>query len=104
MNRTFWRDFITGLTALAGLIGLVGALMLFGELRPLTERSYDFRLQLDNAAGLGETAPVLLNGVRVGSIKMVESDPRDGSLLTVQIQRGINIPRQAVVQSRIRGR
>lgn len=71
--------------------------MLFGELRPLTERSYDFRLQLDNAAGLGETAPVLLNGVRVGSIKMVESDPRDGSLLTVQIQRGINIPRQAVV-------
>jgi phospholipid/cholesterol/gamma-HCH transport system substrate-binding protein len=97
MNRTFWRDFLTGLTAIAGLLGLIAALMLFGELRWLTERNYTFRLQLDNAAGLGETGPVLLNGVRVGSISKVEPDPRDGSLLTVQIRNDVQIPRESIV-------
>jgi phospholipid/cholesterol/gamma-HCH transport system substrate-binding protein len=97
MNRTFWRDFLTGATAIAGLLGVIGAFMLFGELRWLTERSYSFRLQLDNAAGLGETGPVLLNGVKVGSIAKVEPDPRDGSLLTLQVQTDIKIPRESVV-------
>lgn len=97
MNRAFWRDFLTGITAIAGLLGLVGTLMLFGEMRFLTERTYAFRLQLDNAAGLGQTAPVLLNGVKVGSVEKVESDPRAGSLLTVQLQNDVTIPRASVV-------
>ena len=58
MNKTLLRDFLTGLTALLGLAGLVVMLMIFGELNSVIERTYAFQVTVSNAGGLAETSSV----------------------------------------------
>lgn len=92
--KTYTRDILTGLTAIAGLLGLATMLMLFGELRGLTEKTYTFNLRLDSARGLLSGGPVTLNGVRSGTIAEVRNaaDPLRGVEVTVQIRHGVQIP------------
>ncbi len=98
-DTTLFREFLTGLFALAALVGLAATLMLFGETANILERNYRFTVVLGNSAGLGETSPVRLNGVKVGQIKSakVRTPPAVGVELLVEIKSSIRIPRCAIV-------
>ncbi|TVQ62612.1 MAG: MCE family protein [Phycisphaerales bacterium] len=93
MTRT-GRDVLIGLTVIAGFVGLVVMLALFGELSKLTERDYTFEVQLDTARGLSGSSVVTVNGVRVGSMKSLTptEDPRDGVVATLAVREGTVIP------------
>ncbi len=93
MTRT-GRDVLIGLTVLAGFVGLVVMLALFGELSKLTERDYTFQIQLDTARGLSGSSIVTVNGVRVGSMQSLApaDDPRDGVVATLAVREGTVIP------------
>jgi phospholipid/cholesterol/gamma-HCH transport system substrate-binding protein len=99
MERTAWRDFLTGLTALAGLAGLFAMLIIFGELKPLAERNYTFTIAMTNAGGLDDSSPVRLDGVKVGQVtrSSVAARPTPGAVVTVRVRKGVDIPRSAVV-------
>lgn len=93
------RDFLTGVTVIAGIIALVFLLFVFGELTELTSKTYKFNVQVSNAGGLAESSRITLNGVRVGKIESatVAPPPEQGALLTLKIQAGTVIPRAAQV-------
>ncbi|MBL0926310.1 MAG: MCE family protein [Phycisphaerales bacterium] len=88
------RDFLVGGTAIIGLLGLAGMLMAFGELRFRAPQQYQVFLNLPDAGGLNPAGKVFLNGVRVGTIASTrnQADPRDGVVVTLDIQKGVNIP------------
>ncbi len=97
MNRTLFRDFLTGLTSLLGLVGLIVMLMLFGELNSVVERNYSFQVTVSNAGGLAETSPVTLDGVKIGRVNKLESVQGVGARMTLQVREGVRIPRRASV-------
>jgi phospholipid/cholesterol/gamma-HCH transport system substrate-binding protein len=97
VNRTLLRDFFTGLTALAGLVGLVFVLILFGEMTGVAERNYPFKVTISNAAGLAETSPVTIDGVRVGRVTKLEAVQGVGARVHVLVKQGVRIPRKAAV-------
>jgi len=89
-----FKEFLTGVFALAALIGLAVTLILFGETANILQRHYRFTVLLGNSAGLGETSPVRLNGVKVGQIKraVVRTPPEIGVELLVEVRRDVQIP------------
>lgn len=103
MNRLFLRDFLTGLTALAALAGIVWLLVFFGEITPqLMQKEYEFQMRVANAGGLDDTSPVMLNGVKVGQVKSASvTDGREGlgfgAVLRVAVKQGVNIPKSAAI-------
>lgn len=86
------RDTLVGLTAIAGAVGLAMMLMLFGEFR--TTATYPILVRMDTAGGLSKVSAVMLNGVRVGSVRRIRTaeDPRDGVVLDLAIREGVTIP------------
>lgn len=94
MKSPFLRDLLTGLTTLAGLVGLVVMLWLFGELRDVGTTYYEFTLRLNVATGLTTTSPVALNGVRVGTVRSLTlaGDPTQGAFVRVKVKESVRIP------------
>lgn len=94
MKNSLGRDFLTGLTALVGLVGLVVTLWLIGDLKDVVQKTYTFTLELNNASTLGETSRVALNGVKVGGVLKARNldNPADGVVLTLKINQGVRIP------------
>jgi ABC-type transporter Mla subunit MlaD len=99
MNKGLIRDFLVGLTALVGATGLVITLMLVGELGGLTGGQYSFIVTMTNAAGITDTSPVTLNGVRVGQVRQtrVRALPETGAEIEVRVREGVVIPRNAKI-------
>jgi phospholipid/cholesterol/gamma-HCH transport system substrate-binding protein len=99
MKPTVIRDFLTGATALVGLAGLVIMLILFGEMANFTQKNYRFYVTVTTAAGLADSSPVTLNGVKVGQIieAKVAEPPASGARLRVRIRQDTPIPRGAKV-------
>jgi phospholipid/cholesterol/gamma-HCH transport system substrate-binding protein len=93
--KTYTRDALTGLTAIAGLLGLATTLMLFGELRGLSEEFFTFHLRLDSARGLLSGGPVTISGVRSGEVAKVENaaDPTKGVELEIRMKEGAKVPK-----------
>jgi phospholipid/cholesterol/gamma-HCH transport system substrate-binding protein len=93
------RDFMTGITALVGLFGLILMLILFGEITDLGKKFYTFRVHVTNAGGLSGTSAVTLNGVKVGQVVSTDVIPPPGlgAELKVKVQDGIRIPRVAKI-------
>lgn len=98
MQRNF-RDMLVGLTVIVGLAGVAALLVLFGELSLGKPPSYRIALQLNQVSGLTTASRVSLNGVVVGSISsiVVSPNPRDGAIVTLQIQEPVRIPRDAEI-------
>jgi phospholipid/cholesterol/gamma-HCH transport system substrate-binding protein len=94
MKNAFMRDLLTGLTTLAGLVGLVVMLWLFGELKDVGVKYYEFVIRLNVATGLTSTSPVALNGVRVGTVRQITlaEDPTQGAFVRVKVKEGTRIP------------
>lgn len=90
------RDFLTGLTAIVGIAGLVLMLFLFGELRGLGQETYTFTLRMTTARGLAPVSPVTLNGVLVGNIAQISTRPAPdvGVDVTVRVLADIRVPRE----------
>ncbi|MFM9956913.1 MAG: MlaD family protein [Phycisphaerales bacterium] len=93
------RDFVIGSTAIVGLVGLGVLLWLMGEMSWFRTPSYSIGLQMDNAGGLVPSAPVTLNGVRVGNIKTVKTsdDPRQGVRFELLIEQTVKVPKDVSV-------
>ncbi|MGP1347825.1 MAG: MlaD family protein [Phycisphaerales bacterium] len=93
------RDFLIGLTALLGLVGIIATLILFGEIALSRPAGYPITLRLNQADGLTPGGPVTMNGVTVGQLTELRTaaDPRDGVELTLRINQGIRIPRDISV-------
>src|SRR5437764_576753 len=85
------RDFVTGLTAIGSLAGLILMLMLFGELK--FDKNYTFQLHVNNAGGLSGTSAVTLNGVKVGKVSATKVSDRGGADLTVEVRQTVGIPK-----------
>lgn len=90
------RDFLTGLVALAGLVGLACLLFIFGEVRNIFAKTYEFGFRVDQASGMKPTSDVALQGVRIGTIVSIENavnDPAHGVDVRVKVQGDAKIPR-----------
>ncbi|MCC6970516.1 MAG: MCE family protein [Phycisphaerales bacterium] len=89
---TFFRDFLTGLTALAGLLALIFMLWRFGELNKSLFATYNFAVYVPEAGGVSDSSPVTLNGVSIGSVEAVAFDPSRGVKMTLGVREDISIP------------
>ncbi len=89
---TFFRDFLTGLTALAGLLALIFMLWRFGELNKSLFGTYTFVVYVPEAGGVSDSSPVTLNGVGIGSVETVAFDPSRGVKMTLSVREDISIP------------
>src|SRR5437773_1827533 len=99
MMKPVIRDFLTGLTALIGLFGLILMLILFGEIADLGKKFYTFTVHVTNAGGLSGTSSVTLNGVKVGQVTFTDvvPPPGVGARLRVKVRDRVQIPRIARV-------
>lgn len=98
MNKTLFRDFLTGLTSLLGVVGLIVMLMLFGELSTsLIQKQLEFSVTLTNAAGLSDSSAVTLDGVKVGKVAKIENVQGVGARVKVQVRESAHVPRRAAV-------
>lgn len=93
------RDFVIGVTAIIGLVGLCVLLWLMGELSWFRTPSYSVLLRMDNAGGMLPSAPITLNGVRVGNVKSIKTwdDPREGVVLDLAIEKNVRVPKDVSV-------
>lgn len=94
MKSPLARDFLVGLTALLGAVGIVVILFVTGEARRVFERNYFVTLRLESAAGLTSNSRVLLNGVRVGQIAELRPmlPPATGAQAVLRIRADYQIP------------
>lgn len=93
------RDFIIGVTAIAGMVGLFALLWLVGELSLFRTPTYPLMLHMDNTGGVLPAAGITLNGVRIGNVRSVrtDEDPRLGVVLTLAIEQNVRVPRDVKV-------
>jgi phospholipid/cholesterol/gamma-HCH transport system substrate-binding protein len=93
------RDFMTGVTALIGLFGLILMLILFGEIADLGKKFYTFDVHVTNAGGLSGTSAVTLNGVKVGQVVSTDvvPPPGQGAELKIKVREEVRIPRVAKI-------
>lgn len=99
MKSPFLRDFLTGVCTLGGFGVFAGILLLFGELRGVGDRRYTMYVRLDTAAGVNDSSPVSLNGVRVGTVQRLAPAPDDPRAvdLALRVREGVAIPSNAQV-------
>lgn len=97
--RESTRNFVVGLTALGGCIGLALLLTLFGAVPKFFEDNYRIRVVMPNAAGVNSSSRVRLNGIDIGRVEAVRLKPRpqDGVVFDLTIQEDIRIPENAQV-------
>jgi phospholipid/cholesterol/gamma-HCH transport system substrate-binding protein len=67
----FARNFLLGLTSIAGLVALATLLLLFGELEAVLRPRYLLTIDCTNAVGLRAGSTIELNGVPVGQVDRV---------------------------------
>jgi phospholipid/cholesterol/gamma-HCH transport system substrate-binding protein len=91
------RNFVVGLTALCGLVGLCFLVVLFGYVPQMLERSYVVTVHLPNAGGLNRANRVTLSGLDIGRIEAIQlgDDAVNGVIVQALIRQDIRIPRDA---------
>jgi phospholipid/cholesterol/gamma-HCH transport system substrate-binding protein len=88
------RNLLSGLTALAGLAGLIWLVLVFGRLPNWVSDRYIVHVDLPTAAGLAASSRVKLNGIDIGYIETIalKDDPTLGVKLTCSIDPQYRIP------------
>ena len=101
------RNMIVGLTTLAGIVGLVVLLLIFGWLPGFMKGGYPIRIELPRAAGLHEGSRVTYSGIDIGVVAEVglQPPPDTGVVVTAIIREDVNIPEGVTVsvQERLLG-
>jgi phospholipid/cholesterol/gamma-HCH transport system substrate-binding protein len=85
-------QFRVGLLVILAVSICLGLVISFGDARYVCSKRYSLTIQLDHGAGLYPTAPVLLSGLAVGSVRQIDLNPRHGVNVRVEIQEGIRLP------------
>lgn len=91
------RNFVVGLTALAGLLGFIYLVFIFGEVPAWVADTYRVTVTMDHAGGVTGGSRVRLNGVDVGYVESVRlrEDAAEGVLIACQIESAYDIPSDA---------
>lgn len=90
MSTKLWGVALVAALLTGSLAGQVGPFPLFRQ----REDTITYRVPLENAAGLEEKAPVLLSGVRVGSVREIALIA-EGALVTIDVRKDVVIRRGA---------
>ena len=85
-------QFRVGLLVVLAVSICLGLVISFGDMRYVWNKRYSLTVQLDSGAGLYPTAPVLLSGLAVGSVRQIALNPRTGVNVLIEIQEGIRLP------------
>jgi len=95
------RNIIVGITALAGLAGVLILLLLFGYVPAFLEGGYVLRVQLSNASGLTQGSRVHMSGIDIGRVTEVYlKDPsQHGVEVATLIRDDVRVPSRAHVQA-----
>src|SRR5690606_7371903 len=92
---------------LAGIVGLMGLLMIFGYMPAILERGYLVRIDVPTAAGLHDGSRVRYAGIDVGSVEKVElvTTPHPGVQVTARNRPDVPLPQtvEATVSSPLFG-
>lgn len=94
------RNFLVGLTTLAGIVGFGYLVFIFGEVPAWVADTYGVTVTLNHAGGVTEGSRVRLNGVDVGYVESVRlrEDPREGVAVHCEIESQYEIPSTATVR------
>ncbi len=94
------RNLTVGSTVIAGLVGLVFLLLVFGYLPRFLKTGYFIEIALDDAAGVNPGSRVQLVGINVGQIESIAfNEPFDGGVRArARIKDDIRIPVGARVE------
>ncbi len=68
------RHIVVGVTALAGVAGFMGLMMLFGYVPDFLEKGYNVNVRMPRAGGVTEGSRVKLSGIDVGRVLSVRLD------------------------------
>lgn len=95
------RNFIVGFTALLGLAGFAGLIIIFGEVPAWVTKSYIIHVDMDDAMGLGAGARIRFSGIDVGEISKIQikPNPADGVEITCRIEEKYDLPRDVEVKA-----
>jgi len=93
------RNLIVGSTVMAGLVGFIFLLLVFGYLPRLLQTGYHVEIELEDAASVNPGSRVDLAGIDVGEVESIAfRQPFDGGVLVkARIKDDIDIPASAVV-------
>ena len=91
------RNITVGTVTLAGVIGLVFLLLLFGYVPRFLQEGYMVRVELDDAASLNPGSRVELAGIDIGSVESVEFKKPYGTgvVAEARIREDVQIPSSA---------
>jgi len=107
MEHERGRNIAVGITSLAGLIGLLAMLFLFGYMPAFLEEGYTVDIHYPNAGGLNPGSAVRLDGIDVGAVESIKLKRPAGSgvVVTARLQPDIRLPEgiHATVHSHIFG-
>src|SRR5262245_3391603 len=91
-------QFRVGVTVLAALIVTGILVLLFGELPALVRGTYVVYIKFRSAPGVTPDTPVLKSGILIGRVRRVQFAPDNEVLVTANIDGGIELFRDEVVQ------
>jgi phospholipid/cholesterol/gamma-HCH transport system substrate-binding protein len=86
-------QFRVGVLVIVATSVCVGLIVRFGDMQHVWKKRYALTIQLENGAGLYQSAPVLLSGLTVGTVRQVQlNHSRGGVDVLVEVQEGIQLP------------
>lgn len=90
------RHVIVGLTAIFGIVGLAGLLMLFGYVPDWLEGGYVVKVQMPDASGLTPGSRLKLNGLDVGRVVTIQlrQPISKGVVITTKIKEEFSLPKE----------
>ena len=84
-------QFRVGVLVIVAVTVCAGLVIRFGDMRHVWKKRYSLTIQLDNGAGLYPTAPVLLSGLVVGSVREIGLNQSGGVNVLVDVQEDIRL-------------
>lgn len=86
------RNLVVGVTTLAGIIGLIALILIFGYLPSFLRKGYVVQINLPRAAGLHDTSVVYLSGIPIGQVEKIELRQPAGVAVFARIHEQVDIP------------
>ena len=97
-------EIFVGIFLIIGFLAFGWLALQLGEVPWLTNgRTYTLNAEFDNISGLKTGGNVQIAGVKVGSIRGVRLSKDDTAIVTMQIERGIEIPLDSIASVKTQG-